>query len=71
MVFFKDLDGVNEKVCFCDPYNDLGPFLKDLYKFSLERIGYKSIKRKTGVVGKVDKDITSLFMVFDYINCSI
>jgi len=39
VVFFEDLDGVDQEVCFGESYNDLWPFLKDLNEFSLERLG--------------------------------
>jgi hypothetical protein len=63
VVFFSCLDGVDEKVCFGKPQNNLWPFFKDLHKFTLERLGYKTIQRKAMVTGKIDKDAPSLFMV--------
>jgi hypothetical protein len=71
VVFFSCLDGVDEKVCFGKPQNNLWPFFKDLDKCTLERLGYKTIQRQAMVFGKINKDAPSLFMVCDYIDCGV
>jgi hypothetical protein len=70
-VFFSCLDGVDEKVCFGKPQNNLWSFFKDLDKCTLERLGYNTIQRQAMVSGKIDKDAPSLFMIFYQSNCSI
>jgi len=62
---------MNNQVSFRDTDNRFWMVLENAYEPMFQLLWYRRIQSQTAISGKIDKDITDSFMIFNQIVCSI